>query len=1022
MPWVRLFFILLVLPWYVLFEAECDPWSQGWSLKACQDEDWQLIQGQGNLSLKNNRLNAFLISDSTAQWRLTTEPIWVYRYSQLKMRYRTRGLEKSDEPLLRLQIQPVGPWNSRLHDRPPAAYHTIQPATHHTQDDTIHEIEVSLEDFPYPCLDQIILTVHSGPGIGILEILDLSFHIPEQKPRPLFPFNQIENVDFARYQTLPLDKTTEDHSLVAEIPFQTAATSAYQITSMSQRDHLAFEVNDSSCSEIYLLMTSQLVGNDKPFEFHERENINNPDQCVITKTYADGSIDKSFPYHIEKEKYQIESGELAVYQIPVNQEKELRSIQVEEKMSYGQILVAGVTINRGTKMIDPSLPTLPASLSCPSIEESTSPPELKIENNKHFVIENTFYRVELDTEPGVAIQSLRHKVGDIELLEEAVPAFSLVSGLEKTSSLDWVASDYRMIQRGVKFSLHPRDEEYPLRASLSIQATTGDELHWQLQIQNTGYTPHTFRLLFPDLRRLRLNNQASNDVYLYPQHPAIWGTKPIRLDEDYSGTFPLRFFDLYSPEHTLGFALHTFGEPLLPQRYRYKKREGGSWLGIEYGASHPITLNSKKEFHSPPTVLQFHSGDWHVPFQTHKKTIPQDKEFPASFLSTFLVYQDYLYGGTGLIHQENKKYDFQPIFQSTPKHFGGLDFFHLAGWAYSPELGFYGNYTSHPKQDLNELEIPIALSYEGYLADSRIPLIKDNAENWAIHDEHGEMKSWPDSHEIFMDPNQSEWRDYLVHSILQSASQAHAHAVLLNHIGWADQQYTSYRDNQVLSALQGEHALLQELSQQAKEQTHPPAILTEHPPNEQTAQFIHGSLDTSFHRPSYPYVLPINLVRFAFPHQKIFTYPHPGLLPRSIPAIQAKLAFFYGQGLWLKGQAQSWYSREFREFTQQVYSRWHAYADFFTSTKVKPFIPTLQPGLYANAFFSKNERIITLFNSSPHTLSGKLLFSENTATAKNVWNLKAWETVSENNGIAIFGTLHPYEVGCILIRTESEGN
>ena len=1049
-------FILFALSLLLFTSHQSEASQMGWSIQSSESKEWKAISGDGSFTKSKDRFTAFAISNTTATWKLTTEPIWIYKFSILKLRYRFNGALNVEKPVLWLQpgsIGPVTPGASNLENplaRSGAMPISIPPSHH---DGEIHEMSIKVHPtIKTDQIDQITISLQSLNQPASMEIYEFSFINPDPESSRIISLDNLKPTENSRlkHDISPLSLTNaniqfsrlaDKHASMTEtvqcaaIPFQIPKSSA--ITGLFQRGAIKLDINQS-CQEIFLLMSCDLVGTDNGFAFSPRTRITQPERMIVKLEYNDGAIDYAFPYNLNHSSFVVNASETCSYVIPCNPKKTLKQCRIVDMISYGRIILLAASINTGSKQIAPITPIrYPESLPLPAISQIPISASIVVKDNRYIKIDNHAYRMEIDAKSGCSITSLYHKIAQKEMLSQPTALFALQAGGIKIAPEQLHFETFNASSDNLELVYSIKTESGLLGARVNIKSITASESTLSCVIENIGYNEQSIRLRFPDLQGLKISDDPDDNFYLFPRKRAAWSNKPVKLSSDHSGEFPLQFMDLYSESLACGFALHSRDQHLIVKKYLFEKGQSGSRMGIEYGADRPITIKPKQGFATSPSVLQFHSGDWHVAFQSYKswcKTWYKPNPRTRSILKdVFICRRDYPIGGTGYLFDiKNNHYTLPNLIEESVQDLGGIDMIDISSWAYSEKFGRVGEYEKYElggKEDFrngiresHDLNIPVGLYFESYLLDPRSTAGSKYGKDWQVIDKNYKPKTWPGNEEMYMCPFAPDWRDFLSQSMLSVANDTEVNAVYMDQYGYGNRNNICFSPDHGHSLgehpILGEHGMLRQVRQTLNKSERPVALYTEQVPNDISSQFVDAAFDYSFWRErNYQSPAKLHLFRFAFPSFKIVQLFHPGIDPRAASAEDAKLCFFYGEAMWLKGRAKSWFSSECRQFIKKSHRIFHDHIDAFTAQDIEPMIPTHQPGLYANRFKGENETIITLYNATPFTIRG-LWLTEKATNPKitNLWDNKEFTVESSEDNQQISGTIHPHQVSCILIK------
>ena len=216
-------------------------------------------------------------------------------------------------------------------------------------------------------IDRIVLTAQTGAQPGSLEILEFSFHeSADEEEQPLFSCKRIsastqvpDNIRFLRIPETPysLSQLGSDFGILeqrvqcAGIPFQLNTSKSVSFTNFVERDSISLAVGEE-VSEVYLLLALHLAGTDGAFGYVPRTEITQPERLIVRKQYEDGTEEESFPFNLSAHAYVVPAT-MDAYVIPADPSRKLRSITLEERMSYGQIVLAAASVNRDAIPMNP---------------------------------------------------------------------------------------------------------------------------------------------------------------------------------------------------------------------------------------------------------------------------------------------------------------------------------------------------------------------------------------------------------------------------------------------------------------------------------------------------------------------------------------------------------------------------------------------------------------------------------------------------------------------------------------------
>ncbi len=1036
------------------------PSACGWSLHSTSTQDWKSHAGNGTLQIHEGSLIADLPVNARCIWIVTTEPVWVYRYSELQITFRATGIENSPEtPLLAIRPGSIGPVTpgAKNMENPlaRAGDATLCPVPSELLDGEIHTISTTIcPPIQTEQIDQIQLTLNTNEKPGRLEILDLSFIDPQMETQGkvlscinLKPGIKTEDQNTWEFLAIP-ESNIKINSIAKEsipdtsdirctgIPFRLNNNQSVAVTSIEERGITGFPVK-RKCSEVALLMGTYLVGADGGFRFKEREEILYPERLCVKKTYTDGSFEASFPYNLSANAYVVATT-ATVYTVPANPKKTLKRIDIEENMSYGQVfLFAASAWTEKNPHHQISQPVFPPNLKTTRKQQAqTTTPTIDRQGSR-FHIENGNYRVEIETEPEFELISLFHKSLNKNLILDPAQLIDLRLGKTDAEPVSLRLSSHILDKNTLTMNLVPATQPEALQVCLEIEADTSTSLKMSLRIESGKDTESSFHLQFPDIAHTKISGKAAEDYYLFPRKRAALSNEPAHLTGAYSGEFPLQFIDLYSGAENCGLAIHTRDLRLVPKRFYLDKSETETSLGIDYSYHLPIDLKPGEVFETPATLIEFHDGDWHTPFHSYvswtKEWYKPHKAARDRVRDIFICRRDYPIGGTGyLFDLAEERYTIPKLIEESREDLGGIDMVDISGWAYSETRGRVGAYRRYELGGKDELRrgieeshrqgVPVGFYFEGYLIDPRTDIGKAKGESWQLISPNGSPKQWAGNDEMFMCPHHPEWQNFMAETLSAVAAETGVDAVYMDQYGFAGADKSCFASNHGHAPgalpIQGEHHMLEGIRKRIDNLDHPVALYTEQVPNDVSSQLV----DAAFAYGMYGhenYVSPakLNLARYAFPSFKIIELFHPGIDPKAAGSEDVRLCFFHGHALWLKGRARSWYSKECRDFIKRAYATYHEHIDAFTSDCVEPLIATEQRGIFANRFSAENEDIITLYNAHYHTVQDEFLtLNGNAQSVEMLWGIRDFTAKANDGSITVTGKFDPHEVACIAVK------
>ncbi|HUZ47290.1 MAG TPA: DUF6259 domain-containing protein [Terriglobia bacterium] len=268
------------------------------------------------------------------EWRISAEPIWVYLYHTLRLRYRASGLAASDAAILTLRPGSVGPVTpgATNPENPFAAGRpvTVVKARDLATDGAFHRLEIELRGKVRTAqIDQLQFSLPAGAR---LEIEDLEFRggpeaFPCQAGGPALPVGA--------------------RKLPATGPFMCGEWPA---TSLRGRESIRISGEERKGSTVYLSLMAHFAGparfsTDGPPERWEIKESSEPAWVLARIKYQDGSEEEQFPLLVEERRHVLLNRQAALYALELDPERALASIDLMDRSSHAQLALFAAGIS-----------------------------------------------------------------------------------------------------------------------------------------------------------------------------------------------------------------------------------------------------------------------------------------------------------------------------------------------------------------------------------------------------------------------------------------------------------------------------------------------------------------------------------------------------------------------------------------------------------------------------------------------------------------------------------------------------
>jgi hypothetical protein len=493
----------------------------------------------------------------------------------------------------------------------------------------------------------------------------------------------------------------------------------------------------------------------------------------------------------------------------------------------------------------------------------------------------------------------------------------------------------------------------------------------------------------------------------------------------------------------------------LTHRYwRLSKDAEGVHMSIEYPE---ITLQPGEKWASVESVIGVREGDWHSAWDAYREWLNTWYQ-PAAprkewFRKVFNFRQHFLHFDvptkSKLFDDATKQFSMDTVIDADAQAFGGVDYLHLFDWGWSQEYGRCGDY-DHWEQlggaenfaqavaGVQKRDIPVGLYIEGYLVDPPSNYGKAHGAEYQLLDAEG--KPYP-----YFAPSYNmcsavkEWQDYLAGVYGRTREVTGAKGYYVDEMGFTDPGHICYATDHGHPVPYPPAPGQRELMRKIREALGPDAALyTEESPPDVSSQYQDGSFTYNQSSVSDEWSpTHLNLYRFTIPSFKTFEIIVCDK-PLGSNEQAVKRVFFSGEGIWLEGIADEWFTPETRATIARCHAILAQYADAFITDRPTPLIPTLMGNVYANEFpvyggrdagvgttdpakaaaaaASGAKRVWTLYNANPRTVRGPVLRVEHYPGTRylDAWNDRPAQVQIVGDEAEISLELGPKDVGCVV--------
>lgn len=803
---------------------------------------------------------------------VSEEPVWVYEYHRLRLRYRAGGVGSGDGPVLTLRPGAVGPVTPGAMN-PENPFAAGQPVVVVRErdlvgDGAVHALEVELRGRMRTAqVDQLVFTVPAGGWLAV------------------------EELEFVG------DGWTVGAAPGLPAGVRMVAVLGASKTTVRGREAVRIEAGGVRGGALYWSMAAEIAGvaglfPGEPFEKWRPAETREVSDVVVRLKYTDGTEEEQFPLLVEGRRHRVVNRRAAVYSVELDGRKGLESATVVDGSAHVGLAVfaAGVSKDAAPVGVDATLATPAAA--------KKGRGRVDFEGSKWFEV-------------------------------RGAGATGTVRRNGKTVSLTVV---------------------------------------------NGGREAGEFTVVFPSVTA-----RVADPYFLFPAQRALIGRDEDLHEAEYSGKFPLQFVDVFSPGANAGAALIVNDTSGRGKSFRLKKTGEAVAVGVEYR----VRLGPGETFRAPDVLVEEHGGDWREGFEAYRRWVAgwyRARVRPEWLKTAFWARRDYPIGGSGrLFDVKTGRYTFETLLENAAE-LGGADFIDISGWALSNETGRVGDYPIElgGAPDLRRnIEmaagrgVRTGLYFEGYLIDRNSRVGKRSGAGWQIVTADGRPRWWQGGAELFACPYVPEWQAFLSGRVAAVARETGAAAVYLDEYGFGHQRCWSraHGHEAGVGTMEGEFAMVaavrRALAAAGRGDT---AIYIEETPPDAAAGYYDAAFCYAlpFARETEP-APKLNLWRFVFPEVRLWDMLSVGVHPKGLGVEDFRLSFWHGNGVWLKGHSESWYSPEVRTFLRWAHGELVAHAGAFGG-RAEPLVEGPAAGVFVNRFTGGGEVVWTLFNAGYRTV------------------------------------------------------
>jgi len=767
--------------------------------------------------------------------------------------------------------------------------------------------------------------------------------------------------------------------------------------------------------------------------------IGEVERLVFEIEYETGPSDRAFPIQVDSRgstsspqgEHEVVQG-LGVYALPMDPQRMVKALGVHDGMAGGGFYVAAVSVNTGPRRFadEPPQPARQPKAAGEASKGRAYQPG--VSRQKGWVVVRTPMLEARLSDNGLLRLELASRATAVGLSASDLGEIVSVQVGGQAAALQVAKGVVDEAKAVAVLSLEGGGAAQGLSGRLTAAARADAEIALTVELSNASGAAREVTVTAPAIGPMALAQGAADTWYCFPRRGDVISNIPIHLREPYSGLKPLQFMGFYSRRTGSGLWVRVEDLEDIYKHFELTKTERSIEMKVEWPT---VTLAPGEKWTSAPVVLALYEGGWRTAFETYVKWMRtwyrSAAPRPQWFRRVFNFRQHFLH--QGLFDPQTGAYQLAAVRAADRKAFGAIDYMHLFDWGASQQYGRCGDYNHYDEiggleafrsaiGDSQRDSAPVGLYIEGYLVNKNSVLGQAHGAEWQMLNAQGQEYGYFSSEtepNYDICPNVAAWQDHMAQTFARVAKETGANGLYVDEFGFGDPGKLCYNPAHghpvPMPPIRGERDFLRKVRAALPQSV---ALYTEEKGNDFNTQFTDGAFSYSVTSASDDWAPHhIDLMRFALPEFKVFQLVAYNPLVNGNWGV-VKFVFFNGEGIWLQGQADQAYDEGSLAFLRRMFRLQHEHADAFTSTRVRPLVPTLVEGVYANEFAAEHEIVWTLYNANWQTVRGQILIVPHRRGARyrDLWNDGALEAQVGDRKAVLSFELGPRDVGCVAAQ------
>ena len=766
---------------------------------------------------------------------------------------------------------------------------------------------------------------------------------------------------------------------------------------------------------------------------------NDIERFAVEIVYENGLRDTAFPYNLALGRHVI-CGETGLYAVRTTGQP-VKCVNFRNRMLDTDVSILAVTLNRAAKALIPAEPVKRAAAA----PEDMGAEVISRDGNLLTVVSGAM-RLTIDTSAGLDIVSLENGFAPNSRVSGAMLRLRLPDGsVDSRFESEIVSLDKKRVTIRCRHSL--------LVCDVTLEVRPDSTVGLALSATGAGVEKVSCGIIFPALGRVSFADHADG-WYLFPKYQNALGNGRISVYEESAPSFPMQFFDLFSPSQQGGLGVLTMERETKVRKYALDKDDETMSAFVEYPAMY-LELAPGERFDASPAELFVHSGDWRAAFRRYRDWLRswykpykcQNKgwyrsrfwltaEITDFFETEEFVRQPFWYD------KESGEYAFRRVMEEQKSLYGCYpDILHLWEWTYDETVGhaLWGHYGREDFDRVGGLEsftgalrscaektgAAISLYLHPTLLSQVYPEAKDFMPELLVKHVSGvPIGLYDDTFRMCHADNR--WLEHILEMYERVYRETGINILYVDEFSLrVDNRCYSDRHGHPVPSnlLETDRKFISALRERLPEEV---VLYGEYAAADVNARYIdcnityhildsirdmienswmEGDGDDAYGR------VFTDLYRFAFPGIVQLVLP---MAMRNLSWQPLKSTFFNAEAIY----DSFWDAEESRgrEFMAKAFQIKKRYADCFISDTPDTMLDSPLGGVFINRFPGKNRTIYTIYNSAYETRRGAMLDLpyEPGVSYYDVWNECPCETERRDGRVLVMGFAGAQDVGCIV--------